>query len=157
MSRFHEIATRLPPPLLFVIPLLVGPHLDRLVPLSTRTGDATTVALAAGWALIAVAIATMGAAIGLFARRRTTIVPHGHASALVTTGPFRWTRNPMYVGLTTLSVGVCAVTSCAWSLVLLPAPLLLLARVIIPMEERSMHAVFGTQYDAYAGRVPRWL
>jgi protein-S-isoprenylcysteine O-methyltransferase Ste14 len=157
MTGLRKLASRLPPPLLFVLPLLIGTQLERLVPLSVRWDGPSTVMLVGGWAMIALGIAAAGSAVGLFVRRWTTIVPHGRANVLVSTGPFRWSRNPMYVGLTILYLGVCALSRSPWCLALLPVPLLILQRIVIPMEEQSMLAVFGTDYDAYSRRVRRWL
>ena len=157
MKAVLKLLSRLPPPLLFVLPFVVGSKLERLIPMSARLGGAATALHVVGWALVVLGLTVMASAIGLFARRRTTIIPHGRASSLVSAGPFGWSRNPMYVGSTILYLGACAVTGTVWPLALLPVPLLLLQLVVIPMEERSMAEVFGADYAAYADRVRRWV
>jgi protein-S-isoprenylcysteine O-methyltransferase Ste14 len=92
-----------------------------------------------------------------FLINRTTIIPHRRASTFVQRGPYRWTRNPMYVALTLIYLGICSLTASVWPLLFLPVPLLFLNRLVIPMEERHMEEVFGAQYLAYKTRVRRWL
>jgi len=63
----------------------------------------------------------------------------------------------MYVGLTLVYLGIAAVTTSGWMLVLLPLPLLVLQTRVIPMEERQLEAAFGGAYRDYQARVRRWL
>jgi protein-S-isoprenylcysteine O-methyltransferase Ste14 len=76
---------------------------------------------------------------------------------LITGGPFRWSRNPMYVGLSVVYLGVSVLVGSAWPLVLLGVPLGFLRLFTIPVEEQSMREAFGPEYLAYATRVRRWL
>jgi protein-S-isoprenylcysteine O-methyltransferase Ste14 len=145
---------RIPPPLLFVAVFLVGLVLQRglfgsaIPPLAWRWAGIVVTALAL----------TLGMwAAGLFARRRTTIVPHGVASALVVRGPYRYTRNPMYVSLLMVYLGVAVWTGTWVAIALVGIPLLVLNRVVIPMEERGLGARFDESYTAYRGRVRRWI
>jgi protein-S-isoprenylcysteine O-methyltransferase Ste14 len=71
--------------------------------------------------------------------------------------PYRLTRNPMYVALTLLYLGVAAFANVLWPLLLLPVPLLLVATVHIPFEEHTLDEAFGAEYRGYASRVRRWL
>lgn len=93
----------------------------------------------------------------LFARRRTTIMPGGAPSGLVRSGPFRRTRNPVYLGLLASYAGLALMYDLPWALVTLPAPLWILQRAIIPWEEAALHSRFGRDYLAYRDTVPRWL
>ncbi len=93
----------------------------------------------------------------LFARRRTTIMPSGHPSRLVLDGPYRFTRNPMYLALVLSYVGLCLQLGLLWAVVLLPLPWLALQRYVIPFEEARLRNEFGRQYSAYCARVRRWL
>lgn len=153
----RTLLTRLPPPLLFVAPLVFALRLDhwRRLPLAPEALRAPIAAL--GVMLIVLGAALAVSAIALFARGRTTIIPHARARELVTRGPFRLTRNPMYVALTCVYVGVTAVASSSWPLFFLAVPLVVLQALTIPMEERSLMDVFGQDYRAYATRVRRWL
>jgi protein-S-isoprenylcysteine O-methyltransferase Ste14 len=78
-------------------------------------------------------------------------------SALVTNGPFRFTRNPMYAGFVVLSVGAALVVG-TWLMWLVPIIVFALDHfVIIPFEERSMQRTYGDEFSAYSARVRRWI
>lgn len=149
--------TRIPPPPVFVLPLVLGLVAGQKAPQPIVPVPAEGLARALGVVLIALGLGMVAGCVALFVRRRTTIVPHRRAAALVTDGPYRLTRNPMYVSLTLIYLGVVAFTNVLWPLLLLPIPLLLVAAVHIPFEERTMHDVFGDDYRCYAARVRRWL
>lgn len=85
----------------------------------------------------------------------TTAVPGEAPRALVTTGPYQLTRNPMYVGLAVAYAGdAIAVPEC-WALVFLPLVLAYVTWSVIPVEEASLNGVPG--YDDYRGKVRRWI
>ena len=73
------------------------------------------------------------------------------------TGPFRLTRNPLFVGLLLLYSGVCLVAGTPWPLLFLPVVVALLHRIVILPEERFLEDRFGNKYRDYKGRVRRWL
>ena len=76
---------------------------------------------------------------------------------LVTTGPYRFTRNPMYLGLTIATFGI-AVWVGAWPMFIVPAAVFLTAGLVhIPFEEAKMRRQFGTNYDDYTRKVRRWV
>jgi protein-S-isoprenylcysteine O-methyltransferase Ste14 len=146
-----------PPPLMFAVPLVIGILLKSRFPLVHPGASAARWLHWLGIGLIAAGIAHTLTSVILFVSNRTTIIPHRHASTFVRRGAYRWTRNPMYVGLTLIYVGICAITTALLALLLLPIPLLLVDRLVIPMEERHMEEAFGTDYSDYKTRVRRWL
>jgi len=76
---------------------------------------------------------------------------------LVTSGPYRFTRNPMYLGLVLVALGIAAWVG-AWPMVLAPVAIFATANwVHIPFEEAKMRRQFGPEFDDYAGRVRRWI
>ncbi len=97
-------------------------------------------------------------AIVLFRREGTEVSPTSLANRkLVTTGPYRLTRNPMYLGLVIVSVGI-AIWVGAWPMFIAPIAVFATANWIhIPFEEAKMRRQFGATYDSYVGRVRRWL
>jgi protein-S-isoprenylcysteine O-methyltransferase Ste14 len=116
----------------------------------------------AAWTWGGVALVVAGAALGAsglwtFRRRGTTHHPHGEPRALVTTGPYRRTRNPMYVGVTTVLLGVLLWSGSAWFLLPPLGFVLWIDRLQIPYEERKLSRLFGDEYEAYRRRVRRWL
>lgn len=146
-----------PPPPLFVVSFLVGTQLDRVVPLHVAPTSLQTVARLAGIAVVALAALLLLPAPALFLRHRTTIIPHREARRLVTSGPYRITRNPMYLALSIAYVGVALWTNQAWPLPLLLLPLWVLNAKVIPFEEANLARMFGSEYRAYQQRVRRWL
>lgn len=112
------------------------------------------------WAGSLLATAALGLAVVcfvLFGLRRTTILPGGQPSGLVLRGPYRFSRNPMYVALVLSYVGLAGYLVVPWALALLPLPLLALQRVLIPFEEARLRREFGAAYLQYCARVRRWL
>jgi protein-S-isoprenylcysteine O-methyltransferase Ste14 len=110
-----------------------------------------------------IALIVLGLAFGVwarltFARHRAEIYPWSEAhSALVTNGPFRFSRNPMYLGLLVIGIGAALVAG-TWLMWLVPVLLFVLDNfVIIPFEEHSMERTFGDAYRAYGSRVRRWI
>ena len=92
-----------------------------------------------------------------FRRARTSPIPVKPTTAIVETGPYRFTRNPMYVGLTLLYLGLTLWVGSLWPLLLLPVALFALQRFVIAREERYLEAKFGDQYLRYKARVRRWI
>lgn len=115
------------------------------------------------WARIVGAIIVLsGVALARWGRNTmvragTNVPPHKPALAIVTTGPFRFTRNPLYLGGTVAYVGLAILLDSAWLLVLLVPMVLVLQWGIILREERYLAAKFGEVYVAYKGRVRRWF
>lgn len=77
--------------------------------------------------------------------------------AIVSTGPFAFTRNPMYLSITLLYAGIAFVFNTVWPIVLLPAVLTLIQYGVISREERYLESKFGDVYRQYRARVRRWL
>lgn len=147
---------RFPPPFLFMGGLVVGWLIDRYVRPLPLTRDPNVLVVPA-LLVIALGLVFMFSGVIAFHRAHTAIVPNLPASRLVQSGPYRFTRNPMYTGLTIASVGVAMLIDSAWPLILLPVVLLLLVRLVIRREEAYLRSAFGAEYEAYTARVRRWL
>jgi protein-S-isoprenylcysteine O-methyltransferase Ste14 len=111
----------------------------------------------AGWALVLVCAVWNGWSLWLFARHGTGLLPGQATQAMIEEGPYRLSRNPLYVGLLALYAGLALLVPTFWGLVLLPVAVLLVRWGAIRPEERFLHERFGAAYDDYAGRVRRWL
>jgi len=145
---------RCPPPLLYALAVIGGYLLNRRSPLPV--GDGVFIK-ALAWALTFASLALAVSSIGNFRRSRTSIVPVRPATALVIAGPYRFTRNPMYVGMAVLTVALALFLDTWWVIVLL-APVLLVVRLfVIAPEERYLRRRFGADYVAYMRRVRRWV
>jgi protein-S-isoprenylcysteine O-methyltransferase Ste14 len=147
----------IPPPVWLMGTLVVGLRLHRVWPRRWYPPGAHGVFQVVGFFAMGAAAALVVSASFLFLRHRTTISPGGRAGALIVDGPFRFTRNPMYLGMALLYLGVTAAMGSAWPLLLLPLPLWVIDRRIIPFEERTLDAIFGDTYRAYQRRVRRWI
>ena len=95
--------------------------------------------------------------MSLFFRARTHLIPNRPANALVMAGPYRFTRNPMYVSLTAVYLGVCVLMLSLWALLLLPLVLMVIYTKVIAPEEAYLERRFGGEYAHYRKRVRRWL
>ena len=119
------------------------------------SGAALFVAL--GWLLVLASFALMLWAVRHFRRANTTVNPHGQPSALVTTGPFRLSRNPIYLGDALLLVGLCLAFRALPALILIPLFVWIINRRFIGPEEARLTAAFPRDYAEYASRTRRWL
>ena len=148
---------RFPPPLLFVAAFLAGWLTHRRWPAPVAPRGWQTPREAVGALLIVAGLALVLWALVTFRRHRTAVYPNRPASLVVHDGPYRRTRNPMYVSMTLVYLGVTLLVDSALPLVFLPFALLLLVRLVIAREERYLRSAFGEEYASYCQRVPRWL
>ena len=109
----------------------------------------------AGTLLLAVTVASWG--ILELKRLKTTIQPGKIPARLVTTGPFRFTRNPLYVALLLVLTALALLGNSLWLAFGTGALWLLLDRLVVVREELQIRQSFGSEYLAYAARVRRWL
>ena len=142
-----------PPLLIYAIPLAVGVlvHLwfaVRLLPAGLAPPVGMTLLV---FGLIAVP------AVLAFRRMNTSPKPWEPTTAVVTTGPYRFTRNPMYLGFTLLYLGTTCWVNTVWPLLLLPVVLVAMHYGVIVREEAYLERVFGEEYLRYKRRVRRWL
>ncbi len=148
-------AVRFPlPPALFAVPLVGALLLDKVRPLPLSGGPGSTtvgVVLAVGGVLFSLS----GAATVL--RHRTTVVPHRPVSHLVTAGPFRVSRNPMYTGHAISLVGAALWAGSWWPLAADALAVALTRQLVIVPEEDYLTERFGAEYEHYRSRVRRWL
>lgn len=100
----------------------------------------------------------MGAwAISIFHRRGTTHRPGETSSHLVTSGPFRFTRNPMYVGMVLILAGEALLLGSLGPWIVIPLFILAVNADVIPIEEAMLAERFGAEYEGYRQRVRRWI
>jgi len=147
---------RIPPPLVVV---LIGAAMAVTAWFTPALEIGSNVRFAVGG--IAIALGALVAVQGawMFRRNKTTINPVDleSASALVTSGVFRFSRNPMYVGFTAMLVGWAVCLAAPWALVGPVAFVLFTNRFQIIPEERVMRDKFGQAYDDYQAQVRRWI
>ena len=146
----------LPPPLVYAAGLLLGWWLDRRIPVPITVGPSRGRLIAAAICLLASGAVVLSAFL-TFRRARTTVIPGRAANALVTSGPYQITRNPMYVSFAVAYIGVTLFLDTWWPAVLLPVVVIIIDRAVIRGEERYLASVFPTEYAEYCSRVRRWI
>lgn len=153
-NPYAERPNRQPlPPLIFFGCVALGYGLNLVLPglpPSQVLKAAGALALGAGLALVMWASLTL-------ARARTAILPHHAARHLVTSGPFALSRNPIYLGEALILSGLAGIESSAGYAAAAALFVILVTRLAIVREEAHLAARFGAAWEAYAGRVRRWL
>jgi len=145
---------RIPPPLIYVAGFIFGLWLGRAVPVPALSKTPSHIAAVVCLALWAIVEAW---SIGLFRRAHTSFLPIRSATTLIISGPYRVTRNPMYMGLACMYVGLGLWFDVLWALVLLPFVLVAIQYYVIVREEDYLERKFGDEYRQYKARVRRWL
>ncbi len=145
-----------PPPLIFTIPLLVGLLIDwRLSIVSISVAVPVRVPIGAVFGLLGGTIGLWG--VRTMRRARTSPSPRMAPRALVTSGPFAFSRNPLYVALTLIYVGIAISLNAVVTLALLGVVFLVLRQGVVLREERYLERKFGDEYRTYKARVRRWV
>ena len=151
-----SLEVKVPPPAVAAAMAVAMWGASRLAPL-VQVPDALRLGTAAAIALLGIGFSAAG--ILAFRHARTTVNPTKpqQASSLVSSGVYRITRNPMYVGLSFVLVAWAVFLSSAWALLGPVAFVLYIGRFQIAPEERALATLFGTEYARYQARVRRWL
>lgn len=148
-------AVAVPPPFLFGAALLIGFLMHRA--LGWHIPVPRSVSIVVGAVLAGVGIALSAMVTWLFLRARTPISPLSQPTALVLDGPYRFSRNPDYLGQTLLCVGIGLMLNWPAELAATIPALLAVHYGVIPREERFLEQRFGDTYRDYLRRVHRWL
>ncbi len=154
-SPTQKPATRVLPPAPYAAALLGGWWLDRnWFALPFDLGTATR---PLGWLLVGIGLVLFAWTLATLWRHRTTVNPYVGASALCTDGPFRFSRNPIYLGDWFILTGVSLLLATIWPLAFAPLIWVMLRFGVIRHEEAHLEAKFGDDYRTYQTRVRRWL
>jgi protein-S-isoprenylcysteine O-methyltransferase Ste14 len=143
-----------PPPLIYASALAAGLLANRRYHIPFLPRRLTRML---GWPLVA-----CGLVIGFLGdremhRAETNVDPYKPATSVVTGGPFRFTRNPLYLSMTLIYGGISALANALPAALLLPVVLRLMRRGVIEREERYLERKFGDEYIEYKEKVPRWI
>lgn len=158
-DRMSNSGVRFPPPTIFIVAAIIAWLLETKVTRIHIVGGTASsssleifgaILLLAGFGLIAWGLYT-------FASAHTGILPMRPATTIVDVGPYRFTRNPMYVGMTIMYIGGALALNWGWALILLPEVLIAIYTLVIRREERYLSSAFPSEYSDYRRRVRRWL
>lgn len=145
------------PPIIYLAALVVSVVLNIFHPLPWLGQPVSGVLLVLGWLMIAAFVALNISAIRAMRQAGTTVRPDRGTDHLVTSGPFSFTRNPLYLAGTMLVLGIGLVSGIAWFLLLAIVAAFAVQKLAIEQEERHLQARFGDRYIDYAARVRRWV
>ncbi|MCB0346752.1 MAG: isoprenylcysteine carboxylmethyltransferase family protein [Bdellovibrionales bacterium] len=142
------------PPWLFLISLLLGIALEFVFPTRLAEGSAGMIA---GSLLIASGLAFVLWSGAVFKRMQTAIEPGSRPSMFATSGPYQWSRNPMYLGLAVIHFGIALIVNSVWLFLTTFMVLVALDRRIVPREEALLGEMYPEEYAKYRRRVRRWF
>ena len=143
------------PPLVYLASLATGGLAQFAVPLPFLPGR--VVAMPLGASLTVVAIALFAYAAALFRAAGTPVPARKPTTVIVRTGPYRFSRNPIYLAFSLLQLGIAIWVNSVWLLATLVGAVALIEYVVIPREEQYLERRFGPQYLSYRASVRRWL
>jgi protein-S-isoprenylcysteine O-methyltransferase Ste14 len=144
-----------PPPLVYLAGFVLGLGLDTLVPIPAVLPQ--RFALPIGLILILAWLVTWVAALPRFAQAKTPLSTRKPVQALITSGIFGVTRNPLYIGWTCLYLGAATLLNAWWAIVLLVPVAIIIDRAVVRKEEDYLERRFGSVYLDYKRKVRRWL
>jgi protein-S-isoprenylcysteine O-methyltransferase Ste14 len=143
-----------PPPLIYLAGLAVGFGLEALLPGGSLPA---AVRWGGGGALVLAGAALLVSFQTAFTRKGTAAEPWKPTTAIVTSGPYRLTRNPGYIGMALLYSGIALLADAPWALLPLPVVLVTIDRGVIVREERYLERKFGQEYLDYKRSARRWI
>jgi protein-S-isoprenylcysteine O-methyltransferase Ste14 len=156
MTNPVRFLLHVPVPWVFVLTYLLGVALEHVLP-RTISPTAASISTIAGAVLFAVGAVIAGWGLVLFRKAKTTTVPGKLSGKLVTWGPYRFTRNPMYVGLVLAYLGEAGLMKQIWPIVFLPLTVAYLNWTVIPLEEVKLDEAFHDEFGQYRLLVRRWF
>ena len=144
----------LPPPVIYLLFLAAAWLLESVLPIALPQNLWTDYI---GWGLIDAGVLLMFWAGLLMLWRKTTVNPYGKPAKLLEEGPFRFSRNPIYLADSLIYCGIALLWSSLWPWLLLPVLIYSMQHGVIVHEERLLTRLFGEAYGNYCQRVRRWL
>jgi protein-S-isoprenylcysteine O-methyltransferase Ste14 len=146
-----------PPPVIYAATLALSIILHRLFPLRLMPGNARSIRRPAGIALIVAGLIPAAWAARTMHRHGNSPDPNHPVASLVVDGPFRFSRNPIYLSLTACYLGVGMLLGTVWHLLLLPLLMAVMRRGVVDREEAYLSRRFGEEYRVYMADVRRWI
>ncbi len=149
-------AVRFPPPLIYLAAVILGIVAHAyIVPLPMALSPGLRISV--GMATTVLGLLLMVGAVGLFRRTGQNPTPWKPTPEIVSTGVYRISRNPMYVGMALFQIAIGIGLANGWIVILVPVVLTIVYRAVVRHEERYLEEKFGDTYDRYKKSVRRWL
>ena len=143
-----------PPPLIYLLPLVLGLLLDRRRYIPFLPSGA---ARGLGWALLGGGAMLNGWFLRTIRKTDVPIRTDKPVPRLTTEGLFRYSRNPSYLALAMIYAGIAFLLNSLWAILFLPLVVVVMQREVIGREERYLERTFGEEYLTYKGKVRRWV
>jgi protein-S-isoprenylcysteine O-methyltransferase Ste14 len=142
------------PPLVYLVSIAIGSLLEFVWPLGFLPH---ALAVALGILLVVAAVILFIGSVGKFRAAGTPVPGNKPTTAIVRSGPYRFSRNPIYLAFTLLHLGIAMWINSLWLIATLVASAGIMAWVVIPREEQYLERRFGAEYLAYKKSVRRWV
>jgi len=156
MSEDHANAL-VRPPFLYLGALGAGCVMALIIPLGPGLAGGTARPIWIGLGLAVIGFIICWKAFRQFADAGTSVQLDEPTHAIVSEGLYSWSRNPIYIGLSTVYIGLSIALTTGWALLFLPVVFRVLIKGVIEREEAYLTKEFGDDYLAYKRKVPRWL
>ncbi len=158
MNAYDARPNRLPwPPMIYLAAIVVAAALTWMIPLPWIPSPLSDILFAIGIVTIAGVVAIDVSAMRTLFRARTTIMPHRGSDHLVSSGPFSFSRNPIYLANTMLTVAIGLIAGSVWFLGFGLLAAFATQKLAIEREEKHLEARFGKKYRDYRKKVRRWI
>jgi protein-S-isoprenylcysteine O-methyltransferase Ste14 len=142
------------PPLIYLVAIAGGLALDWVWPRPMPAGAPVRLL---GVALVVASVLLFGLSVQRFRTAGTPVPARKPTTAIVRTGPYRFSRNPIYLAFSLLQLGIALWVGSWWLVATLAVALAIIHFVVVPREERYLEARFGDEYRDYKAAVGRWL
>lgn len=156
-SGIFGLLLRIPVPWVFILSYLIGLVPQFIFPLRISSQETISLIKISGGIVFLAGAFFAAWSLIIFHRANTTTTPGEISGKLIVTGPYRLTRNPMYISLTLAYLGEAGLLAQFWPLLILPFTLAYVNYIVIPLEESLLKKEFPDNYKEYCDRVNRWL
>ncbi|MCG8494690.1 MAG: isoprenylcysteine carboxylmethyltransferase family protein [Enterobacterales bacterium] len=154
MNKLTRPQVKFPPPVFYLVMILLGYGVNFLFPLQWQAGF---LSYWVGIAMVGFGLMLVAWSAIEFRRHKTTIMPHKASSRIIQAGPFKFSRNPIYTAFTIIQLGVGIALGNIWILLLAIPAVLIMTKYVIEREEAFLKQEFGEEYLAYLQSVRRWI
>jgi protein-S-isoprenylcysteine O-methyltransferase Ste14 len=145
-----------PPPLFYVLTFFISIFVQRQFPIEKSLFNSDTAHIS-GVIFVSIGLAFLFPALIKFFRTKNTLITIKPANSLQTSGIYSITRNPMYIGLLSLYIGIAFFKGNYWTFIFIPFVILIVTNFVILKEERYLERAFGSEFIAYKKKVRRWI